>query len=360
MEYCINNEPRAINYILHNLISENELEKADILFSQSIGKIFKGKEKKAFNSLLLKYYFKSDKIDEFEELYNRNKEFLMKRDILLYCQILYFSNIEKCINEFKYLVETSVLAPNDIDFLIDNKMDKCLELLDGYYSLTKNIGSERKDSTLKFYPYKKETIEKLLDIISKPIEPDIFSFCKRTFNFSSKEKIVIDGGNLLFCKKGQVSEDGYKLIVNIMKTLDNKGFFPILIIHNRHLKVQNKNMKTVSSIKFLKNNFSKHIFETPYNQNDDLYLIFATLFFSCKIMSNDNYKDHIFSASENLDELEKFTFKNILEDLSLKYVEKDNKLDLKRSLKKYSNCIQRNGRELLIPSKNNKVYKYLL
>lgn len=360
MDYCINSEPRAINYILHNLINENELEKVGLLLSQNNEKIFKGKEKKAYNSLLLKYYFKSNKINEFEEVYNKNKKILMKRDILLYCQILYFSNIEKCIDEFKYLVESSVLGPNDIDFLIENKMDKCLELLDGYYSFTKNIGSEKKDSILRFYPYKKETIEKLLDIISKPIEPDIFNFCKKVFNFSNKEKIVIDGGNLLFCKKGQVSEEGYNLIVDIMKNLDNKGFYPILIIHNRHLKVQNKNIKTVSSIKFLKNNFGNNIFETPYNQNDDLYLIFVTLFFSCKILSNDNYKDHIFTASENLDELEKFTFKNILEDLSLKYIERDNKLDLKKSLKKYSNCIQRCGRELLIPSKNNKVYKYLL
>ena len=39
MDYCINSEPRAINYILHNLINENELEKVGLLLSQNNEKL---------------------------------------------------------------------------------------------------------------------------------------------------------------------------------------------------------------------------------------------------------------------------------------------------------------------------------
>ena len=92
------------NYDLFKSIeSKNFLEANKII--QELFKINNQRkaEFKSFVSLVLKYYILTENTN-LEKFYHDNKNNLMKRDILLYCNYIYHTNYEKSLENFKYLV----------------------------------------------------------------------------------------------------------------------------------------------------------------------------------------------------------------------------------------------------------------
>ena len=82
--------------------------------------------------MVLKYYILTDS-DKLEDFYQENKRNLMKRDILFYCKYLYFVDSDRSLTNFNYLISNYKLTGDNLQFLIDNKLDNLIKLLDGFY-----------------------------------------------------------------------------------------------------------------------------------------------------------------------------------------------------------------------------------
>ena len=86
---------------------------------------------------------------------------------------------------------------------------------------------------------------------------------------------------------------------------------------------------------------------TPYRNNDDYYILLASLKLKLPIISNDNFKDHIFDVSNNI-------FRNFIDRYVLKY---DNTVI--ESLKSYSMCIHVIDDNIYVPIKDKSFYKVI-
>ena len=140
------------------------------------------------------------------------------------------------------------------------------------------------------------------------------NFCgKRDFN------VFVDGNNLLYYADGhdkQVKFTGYLRLQNAYKQLKSMGLKPLITLHERHGA---KNMS------YLKKQFPKRykiilnilkkldMYYTPKSNNDDWFFIWGGIITSnAYIMSNDKFRDHIFSVSED-------KFKKYFKQLIIEY-----------------------------------------
>ena len=89
------------NYNLYKHIESGNFAEAGKIIEQ-ISKFEKIKKSdlKSFVSLVLKYYILTDNHNA-DSFYIKNKNNLMKRDILFYCKYLYHINFDKSLNNFK-------------------------------------------------------------------------------------------------------------------------------------------------------------------------------------------------------------------------------------------------------------------
>ena len=344
---------KNVNYKLYQLIEDNKLLEAQKIifeiFEQNIK--FKGKEYRGFISLVLKFYILLKDDIKIDNIFQNNKDSLMKRDILTYCNYYYDSNYEKALESFLYLNKNYLIDASNLNYLIENKMFKFISFLDGkFIKLSKSYDlPELRDTNLvKKYNFDKDISHNILSKLS--IYQKNFLEFLDSVRKCNKTKIIIDGGNILFAYSGKINKKGYDLLLKIIKYFWNINIIPILIIHNRHLKSKkNKQItKIISEIQKLNKHF---IFETPFNENDDLYILYSSLFLQSNILSNDNYKDHIYNFKNNKNNLEDNLYQVYIENLVCNYTLNDkfcniNKLDyIDKSL-----CIQVNQNNILIPT----------
>lgn len=337
---------KNINYLLHKFLEDKNLDLAREMIKINPKKL-KGKELKSFVSLKLKYYLLTNDILNIEKIYS-NKESLMKRDILNYCHYFYKMDKEKSLSSFLFLICGHNLTPDNIDFLIENNMIDFLKLLDGYYYQTSYNKNFNDISFLKSYKFNSEVIDNTIIKLGDVIDiTDLKVFCEKIKTKGNK-KVVLDGGNILFYYKGKVSNAGYNLMIKIIKHLKGLDIIPILILHNRHLKGKSKYITQIR-------NECEFIFETPYNKNDDFYILYVFLTLNCKVITKDNYKDHIFCFRSNLKEDEYNLLGKYIEELLLKY---DDKICLNSDdFIHVSNCIQVFDKNILIPTLENDFYQ---
>lgn len=344
---------KNVNYKLYQLIEDNKLSEAEkIIFEVLDHELkFNGKEYRGFVSLVLKYYILLENDIKIDNIFQNNKDSLMKRDILTYCNYYYYSNYEKALMSFIYLNQNYLIDASNLSYLIENKMFKFISFLDGkYIKLSKNynLPELRDTSKVKKYIFDKDITRSILSKLSI-YQKDFLNFLDRVRKFEGR-KIIIDGGNILFAYSGKINKKGYELLLKLIKYFWNINIIPLLIIHNRHLKnKKNKqNIKFISEIQKLNKNF---IFETPFNKNDDLYILYSSLFLESNILSNDNYKDHIYNFKNNKNKLEDNLYQVYIENLVCNYTLTDsfcniNKIEfIDKSL-----CIQVNQDNILIPT----------
>lgn len=349
---------KNFNFQLHNMLSSQRLDEAKQLVESNISQEnFSGKELNGFISLVLKYLLIIKDDEKLDKWFTSNKAKLMKRDIKEYCKYYYNKNFNKAEKNFKFLVENFKLEDGDIDFIIDNKMYSFLNLFNHAYVKTSKIGDKESYKYLDLIPFNDDLMDTTVTKISKYI---IFNNKYKSFLSEIKSvkdnKIIIDGGNILFSERGVVNVNSYKVLINTITHLKNEKFYPIVVLHTRHLKTQDKDKKIVEKINELNKKFSKYICETPWNKNDDLYILHLSFILRCKILTNDNYKDHIFNFKSNFSDKDNNIIKNYIEDFIVKYSVSDSKVIIDSGgLCLYSNCVQYRQDEIYIPTLDGNV-----
>ena len=159
---------------------------------------------------------------------------------------------------------------------------------------------------------------------------------------------IIDGGNIIHARQGTINQysliDLENIISNIKKTIGN----PLLVIHRRHLKTF---PDLINKLKLM--NVSYYL--TPYNMNDDFYILwfFLKMNTNAFIISNDKYRDHIFKFETSK--------KNIIYQYNLSqfnYILHQQTLDFDintgyiKPKPTYSRCIQLKDGKIYVPHQN--------
>ena len=279
---------------------------------------------KSLISLILQYGIVTNN----ENIINNIFPFLsMKRD---YFNIIIFNKDNKDYGQYifkNYIPYNSILS-KDIEFMIENDLTYLIKNLDGQFiKLEKNVNNNLINN-VNFKKYNFDKAHIYYEIFSAKVNTKIFDeFYKLIKN--KKYNYIIDAGNILFSRNGIITDksiDDLKFVINNKKN-------NLIIIHGKHLK--NNKIKTL-----LKNEM---YFTTPYNFNDDIFIIIAYLHNRCKIITNDNFKDH---TVENND------FRNFIFDDLIKYNNKNDTIIFEEELS-YSRCIQIINDKIYIPTENN-------
>jgi len=239
----------------------------------------------------------------------------MKRDF--YDLMLYYNNESLSIMLFKNHFNIDLILTEDIDFMIKNNLHFLLQFLDGKFIQVSGENTLLKFDNLK--KYKLTNCDKYFTTISDKINKEyINSFL---IALEKPYDCIIDAGNVLHSRNGEVN---FQDLETVIKNFEN----PLIIIHKRH---KLKNM--------LKN---YNYFETPYNVNDDLFILLAYLKNNCKIITNDKYSDHTFESND-------FRF-HVMDDI-INYTNKAGTITF-NEVKPYSKCIQIISSTIYLPTKD--------
>ena len=313
-------ESKKINEITREFyiyLSNKDTSKINSLLEKyNINNLMKNK---SFISLLLDYAILTNNTDKINFI---KDSISMKRDYLKLIKY-YKHDIELAKSIFKQYIDIHSLLIKDIDFIIDNELYFILPFLDGIFIEYDKIGSIPKDIKLT----KKYLISKnYVDIFKKNLTE------KQYNSFTSKIGIlydyIIDAGNVLHSRTGLLDNYSVDDLNTVLTNFPNS----LVIIHQRHLK--NKEIKLLLT--------NKLYFETPYNFNDDIFIILAYLNKQVNIISNDTYKDHT---------IDNTILRNNLHDILIKY--NNNKgIIIFDSVKTYTRCIQVHGDKVFIPAIN--------
>jgi hypothetical protein len=330
----------GISYVIYDNIKKENYNYSLELLKNNTNEI----SSQEYYSFLIRIYNGKKEYQKVENILLDSNLKLMKRDYFSYILEIFNDDIEKSILFFKLILKKYNLNTKDIDFLINNNILYLLKILNNYYmttSLKSNIEELSKINfkVIDFDPY-------LINSICNKLKLNIF---KNYYNNlitrieSKKYNYVLDGGNILFSIKGKNSMKGYKLLFSIMKKLKEEN--PLLIIHNKYLKLKNKSKGISKIIKKLKDEFIDNIFMTPYKNNDDYYILLSSLKKNIPIISNDNFNDHKYLVCEEM-------LNNYIDRYVLKY----NYLEIDE-LKTYSNCIQIIDKVIYVPSESGNFFK---
>lgn len=356
---------KTVNYALHRLLEEDKIAEASTLIEGMLKESSSfGKEHRGFVSLVIKFYIMSNDDEKLDTFYSLHLGDLMKRDILIYSHYYYSSNFDRSLESFIYLISNYYLDSPNLFFLIKNRMFKFIKLLNGFYIKLKKYDTLEpvKDYLVLIkYPFNKDSINTILSQIKLKNKNSLLSFYENLTSIQ-QNKIIIDAGNILFSFGGNITISGYNLLIDLIEYYLDINMIPIIIIHNRHLKTSykssSKNINIIKSIEKLKSVGSRYIFETPYNENDDFYIIYLSLLLECKILTNDNYKDHIFNFRTNKNNSDENMAQNYIDDLVVKYtIDCGNFIINDIDSKEFSKCIQIIDKEIYIPTIDNRFVK---
>lgn len=353
------NYSKNYNHMLYRLISSNKLDKARILISKIINNNVNTSVKgdRGFVSLIIKFYMITNQDKDLDKLYEENRLSLMKRDILNYCKYYYDKDYLKSLENFIFLIENYCLDSSNLEFILESNMEKFLFLLDGKFiklEKTYSLQNVRDLSKIKKYNFNEIIVNKILQKICIDVnKKDCLKFINKVNEFKIS-KIIIDGGNILFSYNGKVCKKGYQLLLDLINYFYDQNIIPILVIHKRHLKLNKNNNVNKIIIKLIKLN-DEFIFRTPYNKNDDLFILFIGLSLECNIITNDNFKDHIYKFRTNEKDSEENLLEKYIEDLICKYyIDFSNFIIEKIDYLNKSMCIQINNNKVYIPTSEDR------
>lgn len=282
---------------------------------------------------------------------------LMKRDYM--SLINYFYNLDYLLAEMYFIkhilciksdLNTSILQLKDINFILQNKLYKLLSYLSGLFVTTDlyiNKYFVPSDIHLKKISIKPDLQTYLLDQIQNHMGNYVNIANKFYIKNMENSTAIIDAGNVIHARNGKITHESINDLVNIIeKTRETIGE-PIIIIHKRHFKL-NPHLVEL----FIKTNIK--YFQTPYNFNDDIFIMWFFVKSSClvNIVSNDKYRDHIFKyqsskkIKEKTDDFSMCEFSNVLTEQTLSY--NIGPLEIQKVLP-YSRCIQMINNIVFIP-----------
>lgn len=113
---------------------------------------------------------------------------------------------------------------------------------------------------------------------------------------NNKFDVVIDGANIGFVNSKGSSEINIKFIqTTIQNIIEKTGKKVLLIMHQRHTNKLKQLTFDKSKAQFLS------IYTTPNNLNDDWFWLYASLYYKCRILTNDQSRDHGYMVSYQLE-----------------------------------------------------------
>jgi hypothetical protein len=278
---------------------------------------------------------------------------LMKRDYMCLIKYFYVQDYSRAqmywvtnILGVKTNANTSILQLKDINFILENKLYKLLGYLSGLfvvsdYTITLNLIEA--NTQFKKFSIKPE----LQSYLISQLENHMGNYVKVANNFYTSQMknqcVIIDAGNVIHSRNGKVThesiQDLFRVIDKTRKTVGE----PIVVIHKRHGKSYPELLELLdkSNVKY---------FQTPYNFNDDIFIMwfFAKSAGTLNILSNDKYRDHIYTyqSSAKSDDFFISEFANVLTEQTLSY--QLGSFEIKSALP-YSFCIQVIGSNVYIP-----------
>ena len=273
---------------------------------------------------------------------------LMKRDYMGLIKYYYESDFARAQKYFESKIinansdiNTSIIQDKDISFILSNKLTKLLGYLSGLYvcvDINESYPIVSPDENLIKFTIGTQIQARILELI----ESSMGKFAPIVKKFYNKKNIphfaIIDAGNVLHARKGQITETSISDLENIIvKTRYTIGE-PLVIIHKRHEKSFPKLLEV-----FTKNYVN--YFQTPHNFNDDIFIMWFFVKSGCSacIISNDKYRDHIFNyqtsdkTTKTSDNSLMCNFSNLIQEQTLTYQLEPIKIKEKLP---YSNCIQ--------------------
>lgn len=285
------------------------------------------KNKRSFNSLLIKYFINKSKPDNAFRIIANND--VMKRDYFEYIKFIFKNNNDRADKIFKEISKKFTFLDKDLTFLIENNLIDLLQYLDGLYIKFNSLEKISNLESLKFYNPINTEKKVILEYISKKlrVQDDI------KYLTEYEADIIIDGGNISYYDSGQLNYKHFETIIKMIKTQFSK---PLLIIHTKH-----KNNSIVANT--IKKYNIRTIF-TPYGVNDDYYILYCIIYWNSYVLTLDYYKDHIFEISKILKDIND-KFRYYINEKIIKYTHKNIE-----SIPKYSNCIQFIDNYVYIPT----------
>lgn len=256
-------------------------------------------------SCMIVYYIKCDNKKQIEECLHYN---LKKRDYLHICNYL-----ENNVEIFLGICKRFDWETKDIDYMIENKLNKLLICMNGIYTETSYnsncdyTGEYNKDINVKeMYNY---LLKNNIDMSN---------------DLNKKYDIIIDGGNIIFSSSLYSPMELINKYVSLLK-----GYSVLLVIHKRHRK------KLID--------LSVDVCYTEYKMNDDLIILkYYCLFGDSLILTNDKFYDHLHGMSKQAHE--------VLHNRCIRYDNFNIEIPL------VSRCIQVKGEEVYIPVKNSNLF----
>lgn len=207
---------------------------------------------------------------------------MMSRDWIDFVLFLFRIEDDKKMFILNRMFEVIELKPKNISQLVNSGIPEILRFLVG-----KNVSMEGEGKEEEIFPdetvytnFKKREINIHLDKINANCHDSVTSKIKKM-----SYDTVIDGGNVLFSNGGKDNKASFIRLKLVAESVTN----PLIILHIRH------KTKVSNYIPGLE----KRIIYTPHGHNDDYYILFASLKKVKKIITKDNYGDHIDLFSVN-------------------------------------------------------------
>lgn len=108
--------------------------------------------------------------------------------------------------------------------------------------------------------------------------------------------VVIDGANCGYYKQnyaGAPSHIDYHQVNWMLRQLQSRGLHPLLVLHSRHtINCMNLSVENSALVEQWRND--KVLLETPSGWNDDWYWLYTAIALGCKVVTNDEMRDHHF------------------------------------------------------------------
>lgn len=296
-----------IGYTLYKLLNNNKIEIEQIININGLDNLLL--HNGCLSNILL-FYINDNNNDKIEYILQKNN--LMKRDYLNICKYFYNKDYIKSLSIFRK-INYNNLEMKDINFIINNSLIKLLYELEELFICTT---IETNITILDNIKLKINNID-LINNIEQNIKMNILNkLNKLNYNYD----FIIDAGNILHSFQGSINENSINGLIKILNTCSSNI---LIIIHNKHFK--NELIKNI----IIKYNY----FLTPYNNNDDLYILWFFFKQNASIITNDKFKDHNYNL--------KFGYNyNILLQYIINYT---NKYELKYNnhnfIRKYNNNV---------------------
>ena len=108
--------------------------------------------------------------------------------------------------------------------------------------------------------------------------------------------IIVDGANVGYCKQnyqGAPAHVDYQQIDQLLVHLESNGHRPLLILHCRHIS---RSMVPNEECERLVARWQRQemLYPAPRGFNDDWFWLYASVRYRCKVVTNDEMRDHHF------------------------------------------------------------------